>query len=176
MYDKFRVICCENPNKYPGKLFIDIYPADHITHELLYQMRLKLTPDVYDITGGVYLDDLGGGNVRLQYIKHYDKRIQKQQALIRERVDAQIIKLFKDMKDRGVDKTISASLTEVYEVFRADEVYPKSAKDEKILNAQRQYAKRQKIMAQRQQFYAQQKHASAPHIALMINQLERSGD
>lgn len=44
MYDKFRVICCENREKYPGKLFIDIYPADHITHELLYRMRLKLTP------------------------------------------------------------------------------------------------------------------------------------
>ena len=59
MYDKFRVICCENREKYPGKLFIDIYPADYVTHELLYRMRLKITPDVYDITGGVYLDDLG---------------------------------------------------------------------------------------------------------------------
>lgn len=176
MYDKFRVICCENPEKYPDKLFIDIYPADHITHELLYRMRLKLTPDVYDITGGVYLDDLGSDNVRLKYIKHHDKRIQKQQALVRERVDAKILELFAEMKERGIGKTINVSLTEVYEIFSADEIYPKSAKDERILEAQKQYAKRQKIMAQRQQFYARQKYASFPHIALKISQLERSGD
>ncbi len=176
MYDKFRVICCENPEKYPGKLFIDIYPADHITHELLYRMRLKITPDVYDITGGVYLDDLGQGNIRLKYIKHYDKMIQRQQALVRERVDPLIMRLFAEMKKRGVNKTINASLNDAYEVFTLEEVYPKSAKEEQMLEAQKRYAKRQKIIEARQRFYARQKYASCPHIALMINQLERSGD
>ncbi len=176
MYDKFRVICCENPQKYPDKLFIDIYPADHITHELLYRMRLKITPDVYDITGGVYLDDLGNGSIRLKYIKHHDKMIQRQQMLVREKVDAQIIRMYTEMKRRGIYRTINASLTQAYEVFTLDELYPKSAREEQMIEAQKSYAKRQKIMEARQSFYARQKYASCPHIALMISQLERSGD
>ena len=173
MYDKFRVICCENRDKYPGKLFIDIYPADHITHELLYRMRLKLTPDVYDITGGVYLDDLKNGEVRLKYIKHHDKMLQKQQDAMRARIDPQIKKLF---YERGVTQTIQASLTEAYEVFNLDMTYPKSAREAELMQARERRQKRENIMKERQAYYARQKYAANPHIRLMIKQLERSGD
>ena len=176
MYDKFRVICCENREKYPGKLFIDIYPADHITHELLYRMRLKLTPDVYDITGGVYLDDLKNGEVRLKYIKHHDKMLQKQQDAMRALIDPQIKKLFYAMKERGVTQTIQASLTEAYEVFNLDMTYPKSAREAELMQARERRQKRENIMKERQAYYARQKYAANPHIRLMIKQLERSGD
>ncbi len=176
MYDKFRVICCENREKYPGKLFIDIYPADHITHELLYRMRLRVTPDVHDITGGVYLDDLGGGEIRLKYIKHYDKMLQKQQAEMRALIDPQISKLFYEMKKRGITRTINASLADAYEIFNIGMIYPKSAKEEEFMRVQEQRRKREQILKEREAYYAQQKYAGNPHIGLMIKQLERRGD
>lgn len=178
MYDKFRVICCENRQKYPGKLFIDIYPADYVTHELLYQMRLKITPDVYDITGGVYLDDLGDGQVRLQYIKHYDKRLQRQQDALRVRLDPMIKELFSEMKKRGLTSTVRASLNEAYEVFGLRDINnsPKSARETELLQKQQRRQKAEELKKIRTAYYARQKFASAPHLRLMIRQLERSGD
>ena len=176
MYDKFRVICCENREKYPGKLFIDIYPADYVTHELLYRMRLKITPDVYDITGGVYLDDLGNGQVRLQYIKHWDKRLQRQQEIVRARVDPQIKALFAEMKKHGIRQTIQASLTEAYEVFALDKAYPQSAREEELAAARLRREKIEAIKKERTAYYARQKYAATPHLLLMLKQLSRSGD
>lgn len=177
MYDKFRVICCENRQKYPGKLFIDIYPADHVTHELLYQMRLKITPDVYDITGGVYLDDLGDGQVRLQYIKHYDKRLQRQQDALRVRLDPMIKELFYEMKKRGLTSTVQASLTEAYEVFGFGDIeHPRSAREEELWQRKQRRLRVEELKKIRVAYYARQKYASAPHLRLIIKQLERSSD
>lgn len=176
MYDKFRVICCENRDRYPGKLFIDIYPADHITHELLYRMRLKLTPEVYDITGGVYLDEGKNGRIRLTYIKHYNKLSQRQQNAMRVWLDPMIIKMYGEMKKRGLTQTIRASVAEACELFNVEMAYPQSAQEEKFQQVQEQKRKREQILKERAIYYARRKYAANPHIALMIKQLEYSGD
>jgi len=176
MYDVFRVIVCENQDKYPGKQFIDIYPADFVTHELLYRMRQRVTPDVHDITGGVYLTDTGE-KVVLKYVKHHNRFLQKQQELLRQKIDPKILELFYKMKRCGVKQTLRSSLNETYEIFvPRGSGFPRSAKEEELMKTQKEREKREKIMAARQAFYARQKCAYAPHLLLWQKQLERSGD
>lgn len=176
MHDIYRVICCENKEKYPGRLFIDIYPAEFVTHELLYRMRLKVTPEVHDITGGVYLTDLGNGEVCLKYIKHFNKFLHRQQEEMRRRVDPKIKELFFEMKKRGISQTLRATLNDAYEVFGADMMYVKSAKEEEMKMSFERLKRRERIMAERNIYYANRKYASKPHLALMLMQLERTGD
>lgn len=180
MSDLYRVTVCENTQKYPGKLFIDIYPALFATHEKLYKMRLMVTPDVSEITGGVYLKHKDNGEVSLQYIKHYNKALQEQQKRLRERIDAKILNLFEEMKRRGINQTLNASLSEAVEIFSWEKCLcnqiPNSAVEEAFLLRQQYSKERLSRLQAKKEDYARRKYAASPQILLRWKQAEYCGD
>lgn len=72
MPDKYRVICSENQNLYPEKIFVDIYPAGSmrpescLTHDGLLQMRRLINPNIQKLESGIILTDFGHCNILLQ--------------------------------------------------------------------------------------------------------------
>ena len=61
MNDVYRVVCSENPRLYPGKTFIDIYPAGSsrpencLNHDCILMMRQVINPEVYSLESGILL-------------------------------------------------------------------------------------------------------------------------
>ena len=115
MHHTYRVVCTENQQKYPDKTFIDIYSADigspnaELTHNMLIEMRKLSNPDVYPVLTGVILTEFEDGSIRLKYEQQGNKFLQMEQTKKRQKLEPEIIKTFKDMKQRGRNKTLDVS-------------------------------------------------------------------
>lgn len=137
MADKYRVICTENQRLYPGKTFIDIYPAgslrpeNSLTHDCLLQMRRLATPEVDKLESGIILTDFGNGSIHLQYETMPNRRMKEYQNLLRQRLDKQIIDTFKQMRAKGFDRTLEISFTEMaarFDLYASEDDTPVSAR------------------------------------------------
>ena len=103
----YRVVCTENQSRYPNKIFIDILPADpgstnaDLTHSMLIEARKLSNPGVSPVLTGGILTEFEDGSV---YLKYETQKTPKTFQL-----EQQIIDTFKDMRQRGKDRTIDVS-------------------------------------------------------------------
>lgn len=184
MPDKYRVICTENQRAYPGKTFIDIYPAgclrpeNSLTHDCLLQMRRLTNPDVEPLESGIILTDFGNGNIHLQYERMPNRRMQEYQNHLRQRLDGQIIKTFKQMQAQGVNRTLEISFSEMavrFDLYAHNDETPISAREDALIkeNAyQKRLIEKRKEAARRA---AASRYAAHPEILLAWRQAKHRG-
>lgn len=185
MPDKYRVLCSENQFRYPGKTFVDIYPAgflrpeNSLTHDGLLQMRRLVNPDVEILETGIILTDFGSGNIMLQYEKMPNRRMQQYQTSLRQRLDPLIIKTFREMKQHGQNRTLEvsmASMAVMYDLHSFSEEQPRSAREDALIR-QNAYQKRlyekRRLQIERQ---AQKENAPSPQVLLAWRQALYRGD
>lgn len=185
MADKYRVICTENQRLYPGKTFIDIYPAgslrpeNSLTHDCLLQMRRLATPEVDKLESGIILTDFGNGSIHLQYETMPNRRMKEYQNLLRQRLDKQIIDTFKQMRAKGFDRTLEISFTEMaarFDLYASEDDTPVSARQDALIkeNArQKRLAEKHKEAVRRA---AASRYAASPEILLAWRQAKYRGD
>ncbi len=185
MSDKYRVICSENQQLYPQKIFVDIYPAGNLrpenslTHDGLLQMRRLINPNVEKLESGIILTDFGHGNIILQYEKTYNRRMQQYQDFLRQRLDPLIIQTFLSMKQHGKDRTIEVSLSNMavmYDLHKLSEDHHLSAREEALIKQNEQIKKTAEKRRQLIHHHAQNKYASNPHLLLAWRQAKHNGD
>lgn len=185
MQDKYRVICCENQRLYPGKTFIDIYPADSsrpessLTHDCLLQMRRLINPKVDKLESGIILTDLGNGNIHLQYEKVYNYRMRQYQEHLRQRLDKEIVKTFMTMKQQNKDRTLEVSFSDMsvlFDLHTKDTHQPISAQEDALI---KETARRKHLIEkhkERVRRSAGSRYAANPHILLAWTQAKYRGD
>lgn len=185
MPDKYRVICTENQRRYPGKTFIDIYPAgcmrpeNSLTHDCLLQMRRLATPEVDKIESGIILTDFGNGNIHLQYEAMPNRRMREYQQYLRQRLDGQIIDTFKEMKAKGVNRTLEISFCDMatrFDLYAPNDETPISAREDALI---KENAHQKRLIEKRKEAVrraASSKYAAHPEILLAWRQAKYRGD
>ncbi len=185
MKNIYRVVCSENQRLYPGKTFIDIYPAgsmrpeNSLTHDCLLQMRRMASPGVDKIESGILLTELDNGEISLQYEKRTNYRLRRYQEHLRQRLDPKIIATFKEMKSQNKDRTLEVSLVHMaimFDLFNTEKDKPLSAREDALIREnmrqKRQAAKRRELIARQ----AAGKYAAHPEIMLAWKQALYRGD
>lgn len=165
MNDVYRVVCSENPRLYPGKTFIDIYPAGSsrpencLNHDCILMMRQVINPEVYSLESGILLHDKEGREPYLQYETTFNKRLKLYQDNFRKNYDKKILETFQKMKSLGRDKTMDVSFLDLavrYDFFKSDYLTdtPKSAREQEIIQSAQEHnireQKRQELIARKQ--------------------------
>ena len=178
MYDIYRVVCWENQNQ----IFADIYPAgesrpeNSLTHDSIFMMRKKITPEAQRIESGILLMDLGNGNIILKYEKVYNRRMQIYQNNIRKKTDPIITHTFNKMKQTGKNRTFEISFTNMCMLY--DLQAPKDNKSvctystyQEVTNLEKiRLEKAHKLKQIKIDYYARDKYASNPHLKLALKQ------
>lgn len=184
MPDKYRVICTESQNLYPGITFIDIYPAgslrpeNSLTHDCLLQMRRLVNPDVDKLESGIILTDFGNGNIHLQYEKMPNRRMQEYQNSLRQRLDGQIINTFKQMRSKGFDRTLDISFRDMaarFDLYAPENETPVSARQDALI---KENARQKKLIEKHKEIVrrsAASKYAAHPEILLAWYQAKYRG-
>lgn len=181
MYASYRVVCSENQDLYPGKIFVDICRDGFCSHDCIFKMRQYLNPGVeriFNDSRGIMLREARDGSFHLVYTRHRDVRAQKDQEIKRQRVDGLIIEEFKKMREKGLIQTISVPYARLMYVgenvkkggkvntFQEERAYELLNKEERIA----------RLKAIRSAFYEKDKYAKAPHLRLMLEQMKYRGD
>lgn len=181
---RYRVVCSYNPEK-PEKLYIDICRDGFCSHDLMFDMQKKKYHDdklerVFNDSRGIMLNyGREDGTIKLIYTKHRDKMAQLAQEKKRALIDPKILEVFKKMNENGYGLTISMPMYAYSEELGKKlnkGAYARTPQEEAALLAKENNERLEKLKKIRQDFYAKQKYASAPHLALMIKQLRQSGD
>lgn len=185
MPDKYRVICSENQNLYPEKIFVDIYPAGSmrpencLTHDGLLQMRRLINPNVQKLESGIILTDFGHGNILLQYEKMPNRRMQQYQDHLRQKLDPLILDTFRKMKNHNKDRTLEVSMANMavmYDLHSSSENEQLSAREDLLIRQnsyQKHLAEKRRELIERK---AKEKYASAPQLLLAWQQAKYRGD
>lgn len=181
---RYRVVCSYNPEK-PEKLYIDICRDGFCSHDLMFEMQKKKYHDdklerMFNDSRGIMLaywwqDE----TVKLFYTKHRDKMAQIAQEKKRALVDPKILEVFKKMNEDGWGLTISMPVYAYSEALGKElkeGALARTPQEEAALFEKEKKERLEKLKKIREEFYAKQKYASAPHLALMIKQLRQSGD
>lgn len=181
---RYRVVCSYNPEK-PEKLYIDICRDGFCSHDLMFEMQKKKYHDdklerVFNDSRGIMLNyKRDDGDVCLIYTKHRDKMAQLSQAKKRALVDPKILEVFRKMNENGLGLTISMPMyaynDELGKKLKKGD-YARTPQEEAALFEKERKERLERLKKIRQEFYAKQKYAFAPHLALMIKQLRQSGD
>lgn len=183
-YLKYRVVCSYNPER-PERLYIDICRDGFCSHDLMFKLQKEKYHDdklerVFNDSRGIMLQEgREDGSISLIYTYHTDKMARIAQAKKRQVVDPAIIRTFKRMKEEGCSLTFSVPVCayqkELGEVLKQDGRV-ESLQDEIALKETLEKERLLKLKKIRADFYASRKYASAPHLALMLKQMEYSGD
>ena len=178
MYDLYRVVCWENNEQ----IFADIYPAgesrpeNSLTHDSIFMMRRKITPEAQRIESGIILTDLGNGNILLKYEKVYNRRMQIYQDNIRKKTDPIIINTFNKMKQIGKNRTFDISIADMcmlYDLHALEhnkKIVIYSARQEDMRQEMIRWEKTQKLKQIKMNYYANDKYARRPHLKLALRQ------
>ena len=169
----YRVVCSWDPDC-PKRIYVDICRDGFCSHDHLFEMQKKFYHNdklerIFNDSKGIMLrQSRDGGDIHLFYVKHKDIMAQQRQKKLRELVDGEIIRVFKQMQEQGKLQTICVQLLD----FKVDTAkhYAQSAKEEQILELIKKEERLKKLKEIRQAYYAQQKYASCPHVQLMLNQ------
>lgn len=177
----YRVICTENQELYPGKIFIDICRDGMCSHDCLFEMRKSLNPGVeriFNDSRGIMLKEMKNGEIMLIYTKHNDKMAQILQSKKRSIVDPLIIKTFREMRQKNCVQTISIPLVRIKKLakncIKAGKI--KNSLEEKAVEIVEEEHRRKRIMEMKKAYYENNKYASNPHLRLMLNQRKYLGD
>ena len=179
----YRVVCSHNPQR-PEKIYVDICKDGFSSHDLLFEMQKKVYHDdklerIFNDSKGIYLKEfVQSGEVRLIYVKHRDVMAQQRQNKLRQKVDAEILRVFRDMKQQHKIQTISVPV----QSFHYDKLQnhaPVVAQSIYQETMQFELARQEKIKKLKQvrlAYYAKQKYAANPQLLLQWKQAARSGD
>ncbi len=156
MLDKYRVVCSENQQLYPNRVFIDIYPADSdLNHDCLLQLRKIKNPEVSQIVSDIILTDLGNEKVLLQYEDVSDSSFLARQNELRKTLDEEIRQTFVQMRRENKDRTIEANITNMAVIYGLaepiDENTPISAREyelRKILEREKRIHQKKRELAE----------------------------
>lgn len=162
MLDKYRVVCSENQQLYPNRVFIDIYPADSdLNHDCLLQLRKMKNPDVAQIVSDIILTDLGNEKVHLQYEEVSDSAFLARQNELRKTLDEDIRQAFVQMRRENKDRTIEANINSMAVIYGLsepiDENAPISAREYEL----RKTLEREKRIYQKKREMAEYKENQA---------------
>lgn len=183
LFTSYRVVCSRSLQN-PEHLFVDICRDGFCSHDLLFKMQQKFYHNdelelLFRDSRGIILREGRDGTIHLVYTKHRDKMAQLAQEKLRARVDPQIIKRFKEMKDAGKFQTISVQIRDIRQVVKTPALQnqPVQCLDDEKAQEETQREKRlQQLKKIKNDFYARQAYASTPHLLLKLKQQERSGD
>ncbi len=178
MYDLYRVVCWEKNNQ----IFADIYPAgeskpeNSLTHDSIFMMRKKITPEAQRLESGILLTDLGNGNIVLKYERVYNRRMQIYQNSIRKKTDPIITDTFTRMKNNGKTRTFDICFStmcmlydiQTYSPKHQDNIY--SARQEAIIQEKQRQEKAQRLKQIKIDYYANMPWANKPHLKLALKQ------
>ncbi len=176
MFDLYRVVCWEENNQ----IFADIYPAgesrpeNSITHDTIFMMRQKITPNAKRVETGILLTDLSNGSIELKYEKVYNKRMKMYQDSIRKKIDPIIVSTFKEMKRLGKNRTFEISLANMSVLFdirdKQGEYAYRSARQDELIREKLRIDKANELKKIKIEYYANAKYATNPHIVLAYRQ------
>lgn len=165
MKEVYRVVCSENQRLYPGKTFIDIYPAGSfrpencLNHDSILMMRQIINPEVFSLEPGILLYDKEGCEPHLVFEKMFNKRQKFYQDSFRQRYEKKIVETFQKMRSLGRDKTMDVSFLDLavrYDFFQSDYLAdtPKSAREQEIIQSAQKHKiqerKRQELISRKQ--------------------------
>lgn len=184
MSRRFRVVCSHNLNN-PDKFFIDISLDGLASHDAIFKMQKIRYKDenlerVCNDGRGIMLREArSDGSIHLMYTQHRDPYAQLAQKRMRAIIDPLIIARFKEMREGEHIQTICEPLfTYNYELQNVckSKGYAESLQEEEALREVKKQERLKKLKQIRQEFYAKQKYADAPHLRLMLKQAECRGD
>ena len=181
----YRVVCSHDPER-PNIFYVDICRDGFCSHDILYKMQKKFYRNdklerVFNDSNGIKLRETRDGRISLIYTKHRDIMAQQKQDAMRQKIDPEIIRVFKQMKAQNKLLTISVPLHDsvIVDEMKKDLGTHFTVNSLRTEDLKKQY-ERQKCVERlkkiRQAYYAKQKYASVPHLRLMIKQMMYSGD
>ena len=172
----YRVVVSHNP-KNPEVYYVDMCKDGFCSHDLLFEMQKKFYRNgnlerVFNDSRGIMLKEYKDGSIHLFYVKHRDPMAQERQNKIRQKVDPEIIRVFKQMKAAGKLQTISVQTHEFYYDTQRQYIDKPawSLFEEKAREALAREEKAKKLREIKQAYYAKQKFASCPQVLLKLNQ------
>ena len=175
MYDLYRVVCWENNNQIFADIFLagESRPENSLTHDTIFMMRKKITPQAKLVETGIILTDLGNSNISLRYEKVYNKRLKMHQDNIRKKTDKIIVNTFQNMQERKKVRTFDISLVSMNVLFDIhhnpkDEIY--SARQYKLIQEEQRINKLQRLKRIKLKYYANTSYADKPHLILALKQ------
>ncbi len=185
MKEVYRVVCSENQDRYPGKVFVDFMPAGHgrqedcLNHESILRMRQNLNPGVESLENGLILTDFGGGHLEMGYEAAYgpERRIpgydsDKYRPIIFER--------FRQMREAGKEKTLEVSLSDLVTLYgfkqTADTNTPKSAREIALIEEAKRREDIERKKAERQEYEARTQSKLSTEQILKWKYSRYSGD
>jgi len=178
----YRVVVSHNP-KNPDVFYIDMCRDGFCSHDLLLKMQKKFYRNkdlerVFNDSKGIFLKEYRDGRITLCYIHHNDVMAQQKQARLRAKVDGEIIRVFKRMREENKLQTISVQTEEFYYDTQRPNIYqPSRSLYEETARAKLKREERIKQLKEiKQAYYAKQKYADCPQIMLAWKQALRQGD
>ena len=181
----YRVVVSHDSDR-PNVYYVDMCRDGFCSHDIMFKMQKKFYRNdklerVFNDSNGIKLKEARDGKVSLIYTKHRDVMAAKHQQELRQKIDPEIMRVFKKMKEDNRLMTISVPLQDsviVDEMKRVLGAHFKvdSLQAEKLKTQYERQKRLEQLKAVRQAYYAQQKYASAPHLKLMIQQMKYSGD
>lgn len=148
MKEKYRVVCSENQEKYPDKVFIDFLPANPekqeicLTHSQMLMLRNKLNPGLQEVGEGMLLIDKGNNGLEIEYLKASSKETKILQEKFKHRYEKLIFKAFREMKAAGKNQTLNPTLRDLPYLYglnqNQDLETPKSFREYELREKQRE--------------------------------------
>ena len=179
----YRVVVSHNPEN-PDVFYVDMCRDGFCSHDLLLKMQKKFYRNeklerVFNDSKGIFLKEYrADGHISLIYTKHRDVMAQQRQEKLRQKIDPEIIRVFKQMKAENKIQTISVQTEKFYypDDKKVLPVKPRSLYQENMLAEISRQEKIEKLKAIKQAYYAKQKYASCPEVMLAWKQAVRNGD
>lgn len=179
----YRVVVSHN-KKYPDTYFIDICRDGFCSHDMIFLMQKKHYEDenlerVFNDSRGIMLVASRNGDISLRYTRHRDIWARKNQELLRQKIDPLIIETFNNMIKEGCMQTISEPFVETSKDLQdicKKKGFAENLLEEEALKAAEKRERIERLKKIRHNYYLNQKYADKPHVRLMLEQMERSGD
>lgn len=172
----YRVVVSHNPEN-PDVFYVDMCRDGFCSHDLLFKMQKKFYRNdklerVFNDSKGIFLKEYRDGRVSLCYVHHNDVMARQKQASLRQKVDGEILRVFKQMKSAGKLQTICVQPQEFYydEQRPRFQKSPMSLYEETAKETMDRKEKASKLKEIKKAYYARQKFAASPHVLLAWKQ------
>lgn len=164
MSTSYRIICCENEEKYPGKTFVDIMPAmqvrqeDCLSHRFMEKLRQQQNPGVHCVEYGFILTEKNNGDLEISYEESYHQDISRYYQLFQAKYEDKMFKAFREMREAGRDRTFHINMTDLAKLYGcgAEMVNNngpvKSSYEERFFEAAERAQRREENMAMQREY------------------------
>ena len=164
MSTSYRIICCENQEKYPDKVFVDIMPAiqtkqeDCLSHRFMEKLRQQQNPGVKCVEYGFILTEKNNGDLEISYEESYNQDISRYHELFQDKYEAKMFKAFREMREAGRDRTFHIDMTDLARLYGCSaetiskNVSAKSAYEERFFAAAEQARRKEENLAMQREY------------------------